>query len=237
MVAVDFTERLVWNGDQFVLDGVPFRAKGTHEPGALNTADGFLLYKSRHLIEEFGRFWCTRPEFEATNVLELGVWEGGGTVFWFEWLQPDKHVAVDALEREDSPHFRRYVDGRGLNDRIRTYWGVDQADGEKLREIVGLEFSGPLDLVIDDASHELERTCASWATLFPLLRQGGLYVIEDWKWGLVSAFAQDPANTWAATRTAPTSLVVDLVEQIGSGDRADIASLTVFRNFVVIEKR
>ena len=59
MVAVDFTERLVWNGDQFVLDGVPFRAKGTHEPGALNTADGFLLYKSRHLIEE--SCWFVNP--------------------------------------------------------------------------------------------------------------------------------------------------------------------------------
>jgi hypothetical protein len=237
VVAVDFTERLAWRGDEFVLDGVRFRAKGVHEPGALNSANGFLLYKSRHLIEEFGRFWSIRPGFKATNVFELGVWEGGGTVFWFEWLQPDKHVAVDALEREDSPHFRRYVDERGLNDRIRTYWGIDQADSEKLLQIAAVEFSGPLDLVIDDASHELERTRASFDTLFPLLRPGGLYVIEDWNWGLVPAFAQDPANTWAATRTAPTPMVVELVEQVGGSDRGDIACLTVFRNFVVIEKR
>jgi cephalosporin hydroxylase len=238
VVAVNFTERLAWKGDEFMLDGIRFCAKGAHEPGALNAADGFLLYKSRHLIEEFGRFWLTRPGFKATNVFELGVWEGGGTVFWFEWLQPDKHVAVDALQREDSPHFRRYVDERGLDDRIRTYWGIDQADSEKLRQIAALEFSGqPLDLVIDDASHELERTRASYETLFPLLRQGGLYVIEDWNWGLVSAFAQDPANTWAATRTPPTSMIVELVEEVGGGGKADVTCLTVFRNFVVIEKR
>lgn len=38
----------------------------------------------------------------------------------------------------------------------------------------------PLDLVIDDASHLLNETRASFETLFPLLGPGGLYVIEDW---------------------------------------------------------
>ena len=50
-----------------------------------------------------------------------------------------------------------------------------------MRGIVDEEFDGaPLDLVIDDASHRLEPTRASFDMLFPRLRPGGLYIIEDW---------------------------------------------------------
>jgi hypothetical protein len=47
---------------------------------------------------------------------------------------------------------------------------------------VAHEFSAPLDLVIDDASHIYGPTKASFQALFPLLRPGGLYLIEDWAW-------------------------------------------------------
>jgi hypothetical protein len=37
-----------------------------------------------------------------------------------------------------------------------------------------------LDLVVDDCSHKYEQTKASFNVLFPRLRPGGLYLIEDW---------------------------------------------------------
>ncbi len=37
-----------------------------------------------------------------------------------------------------------------------------------------------INLVIDDASHLYQETKVSFETLFPLLRPGRLYVIEDW---------------------------------------------------------
>ena len=52
-----------------------------------------------------------------------------------------------------------------------------------LASIVAKEFEGePIDLVIDDASHLLEPTRASFEVLFPRLRTDGLFVIEDWAW-------------------------------------------------------
>ena len=62
-----------------------------------------------------------------------------------------------------------------------AYYGIDQADATALRGIVTDEFADePLDLVIDDASHVLDPTRASFNVLFPLLRPGGVYVVEDW---------------------------------------------------------
>ena len=64
----------------------------------------------------------------------------------------------------------------------RTHWRTDQRDRDKLEAIVAAEFDGPLDLVLDDASHLFVPTRTSFELLFPRLAPGGLYVIEDWAW-------------------------------------------------------
>ena len=76
-----------------------------------------------------------------------------------------------------------YVEKHGLHDVLRPHHGVDQADRKRLASIVDEEFSGaPLDLVIDDASHVYPESRASFETLFPRLRPGGLFLLEDWRW-------------------------------------------------------
>jgi len=58
---------------------------------------------------------------------------------------------------------------------------VDQADRAKVTAILAEEIAGrSIDLVVDDASHQFAATLASFEMLFPRLRPGGLYVIEDW---------------------------------------------------------
>ncbi len=50
-----------------------------------------------------------------------------------------------------------------------------------VRQIIDDEFgSEPLDLVTDDASHLLDLTRISFETLFPRIRPGGVFIIEDW---------------------------------------------------------
>jgi hypothetical protein len=61
------------------------------------------------------------------------------------------------------------------------YYGTDQSDQGRLASILDDEFGDqPLGLVVDDASHRLNETRASFEALFPRLRPGGLFVIEDW---------------------------------------------------------
>jgi predicted O-methyltransferase YrrM len=186
-----------------------------------------LLHKSAYVVQRLDAFFSAR-EFEPSNVFELGMWDGGSTAFWFEYFQPQKHVAVDRLEREDSAYFKSYVSRRGLEDRLKTYWGVDQADGNRLLEIVNAEFPrGRLDLVLDDASHELEATRRSFETLFPLLRPGGIYLIEDWSWELL-----DRPSAGRTTKGL-VELVHDLVKLTGTGM---IRTLTAELTFVAAER-
>lgn len=93
------------------------------------------------------------------------------------------------------------------------------------------EFTGPIDIVIDDASHLYGPTKRSFETLFPELRPGGLYIIEDWAWAHWPSYWQ----TLASQKTSLSQLVVDLIAAVGTS-RDWISRVTVFQGFAVIER-
>jgi len=223
-------ERLAWHKDRMVLDDLVFRLQHYLSDDWELGEDCFVFYKIKKLIDQYERFFAARGTASPQNVFELGLWDGGSLAFWFQLFQPKKHVGIDLRRRSDSKYFQRYVSSRGLQRRITTRWGVDQADAKTLREIIGHEFDGALDLVIDDASHLYEPTRASFECLFPLLRPGGLYIIEDWAWGHWPEF-----HATMSKETPLTGLVFELVEATGSS--ATLArSLTIYEGFVVVER-
>jgi len=222
-------EKLNWEPDRMLLDDLVFRLEHSAN-GNWDLGDNcFRFYKTKGLIEQYKKYWSLINDFVPKNVFELGVWDGGSAAFWFEHLHPDKHVAIDLQSRENSAYFQRYVISRGLAQRIKIYWGVNQADGQSIKDIVKTEFSGPLDLIIDDASHLYIPTKASFEILFPLLRPKGIYIIEDWAWahwqGLQIGSGDDEL----------TNLVCELVEATGSSTEL-IASLIIFQGFIVVER-
>jgi hypothetical protein len=226
-------EQLIWRDDRMLLGDLVFRLQHTKSDAWELGDQCFIFYKIKPLVDQYERFWSARPDFLPHHVFELGMWDGGSVAFWFELFQPRKHVGLDFAQRGDSPYFRRYVASRGLDQRIATCWGVDQADAARIQAIVRKEFDGPLDLILDDASHMYGPTKASFETLFPLLRPGGLYIIEDWAWAHWKEF-QTPNHPWAA-EPALTRLIFELIAAAGSSAEV-IASLEVFQGFVAIER-
>ena len=158
---------------------------------------------------------------------------------------PRRFVGVDLQNREDSAYFRRWKASRGLDDCIKTYWRTNQTDATKLNNIVREDLEGHLDLVIDDASHLYTETKRSFEVLFPLLRTGGLYVIEDWSWGCCPYLPMDftlPHGTElprliAELSEAPGSIARSLpVGGVTAPMRPLIAMMEVFPDFVVLER-
>ncbi len=124
-------------------------------------------------------------------MVALGVWEGG-TILCFEAFQPDKHVAIDVFDRADSSLFKSYIAERRVADRLKTLGYTPGGSRHDPQHSAPRVLAEPIDVVIDDASHLYEPTRASFETLFPLLRPGGLYLIEDWQWSYYTDF-QPPA--------------------------------------------
>jgi predicted O-methyltransferase YrrM len=163
----------IFSGETYQIDDVEFVCRYAPE----STSNRFFIVKPPDFVEYFMDF-CRR--FEGGRIFELGIAEGGSTAMVALTASPRKLVAVD-LEPEPLAALAEFAEQRGLQDVVRPYYGVDQADRERLRAIVDDEFGGePIDWVLDDASHQLEPTRASFEALFPRLRPGGLYTIEDW---------------------------------------------------------
>ena len=63
-----------------------------------------------------------------------------------------------------------------LGKRIKVFQG-DQRDAAFLNDLV--DKIGEVDIIIDDASHLNDHTIRTFEILFPRLKDGGIYVIED----------------------------------------------------------
>lgn len=241
-------ERLEWQDDHFMIDELVFYLKRPDHLAADRDRDWFVLDKPTRLLDQYRALWPRISANAIQNLLELGIYDGGSIVFWFELLAPVKYVALDLAPWGDIDYFRRYLESRNLGSRIKTYWQTDQGDREGLRTICQDEFDGPLDLVVDDASHLYAPTRASFETLFPLLRPGGLFIIEDWSWG---CWPNLPKLSHPDGTELP-QLVHQLTDAAGSMQRflkqgvpgeshlwalqPLIASVTVYPDIVVVER-
>ncbi len=226
-------DRLIWMNDRMLLDDLVFRLEYFRSDNWDGGDDYIGFYKTKDLVEQYQIFFSHYPIFHPHYVFELGIFDGGSTVFWYELFKPNKLIAIDILERTDSPYFCKYVKSHGLSEQIKTYWKTDQNDKERLHSIFTTEFPENLDLVIDDASHMYEPTRSSFEAIFPLCNPGGLYIIEDWAWGHWPDFIK-PDHPWANCEVL-TRLVSELVEAAGTSPLL-ISSMVVNQGFVVIER-
>jgi predicted O-methyltransferase YrrM len=209
---------LDWRSDKrLLLDGTEFALAPTGINGARAAVDAgaLLLRKARWQIERYARLGVPAN----ANVCELGIFEGGSTALLALLFRPARIMAIDLTERRTAA-LDEFISARRLGDVVHAHYGIDQADSARLESLLAEEFgSAPLDLVIDDASHLLAPTTASFNMLFPRLRPGGLFVLEDWSWqhfrdeAIEAALRADPTLVQQpAAQEAPLSrLVIELV--------------------------
>lgn len=167
---IDFLdEKHLQVGDEVFAFGYPFPFEES-----LTTPP---ILKPRELITQLESLLLkVSPE----RIIELGVNRGGSTALIASLVCPERMVAID-LSAEPSLELRRFLYERYLTNKITTHYGIDQADTATLADILDNAFGGaPIDFVIDDASHHYSPTRRSFELIFPRLRTGGLFVIEDW---------------------------------------------------------
>lgn len=214
------------NGSSFEIGGYTITSDYAFGGSKLKSSDrNFLIMKTGNFFDHY-----TVLESEGfKKVLELGVYQGGSFVFLDQFLKPEKFSAVE-LSDVPIPALDKYISENA--GRTKLYYGTSQDDVDRLNKIVDDDFGGTLDLVVDDASHLYQQTRTSFATLFPRLRPGGLYIIEDWSWSFEAAY-QDPGNGWF-DQAAPINLIIDLCEDMAM--RRSIQNVHIERELIKIKK-
>jgi predicted O-methyltransferase YrrM len=207
------------------------------------------LRKNRRITN---RYLELAEEFQHCRMVEIGVDQGGSTSFFAKLLKPQKLVAIE-LSSEPVKTVTDFLSAHDPEGRIEIHWGVDQADRVVVPHLLDSAFgSQALDFIVDDASHMLSPSTATFEMLFPRLRPGGLYVLEDWSGdhlderGIVTAIMNDVDGEilrrfQAAVMKNPTQkrpmsvLICQLV--VASGRNPDwISELRIFGGFCEIRR-
>ena len=215
------------------LDDLKVRCKGatlrvtpgldTHQP------DGeTILFKDPAFL---GAYLELLKGLDIKNMVEVGIYHGGSAIFFWNLLKPAQLCCIEIAA--GAPRLTGYIEAQHLHDSIGTYFGTDQSDRPRLKEILHEQFGSEfIDLVIDDASHQYGLSLATFEVMFPRLRPGALYVLEDWKVHL--AFPAHGRNP-DADEPMLHRLVQELVD-VSIVSRETISDVAIHHNFAVFTR-
>jgi SAM-dependent methyltransferase len=118
---------------------------------------GYLEVYDRHL---------SRFRDSKVRVLELGVFKGASLRMWRDYFPRGQVIGCD-LHPDRRDH---------AGDRIAIEIG-DCGSAAFLENVA--RSHGPFDVIVDDASHIWRHQQIAFETLFPHLKPGGIFIIED----------------------------------------------------------
>ena len=200
------------------------------------------------IYESFFRSFHDRP----IGLFEVGVFNGESTKVLSRYFPDSKIVGID--------HALRDIDLTGF-DNIQLFQG-DQSSEEFMAGLAREHFPTGIDIVIDDASHIGSLSKRTFEILFPLVKPGGIYVIEDWGTGYWSDWPDGSVYETYDTRVfhsgeflkripshdfGMVGFVKHVVDMVGMSDNrptftskqnvtSQISGMHIFPGTVVLEK-
>lgn len=122
--------------------------------------------KGHNYCQYYDMFFSNMREW-PNNLLEIGIDKGDSIKMWQEYFPITAIHGIDI--RGD---YEYLYDGRTLTHI------VDQSNKGELI-LFAEQYPNYFNIVIDDGSHQSADMVLTFETLFPYLRSGGYYIIED----------------------------------------------------------
>jgi hypothetical protein len=117
----------------------------------------------------FYESWFLKIKETTTHICEIGVELGKSLKVHQDYFQ---NAQIFGLDVENKSEYD--------TDRIKTFI-LDQSNSDNLDSFVSFCNSSNIkfDFILDDGSHDVEHQQLTFGKLFPLVKSGGLYIIED----------------------------------------------------------
>ena len=175
-------------------------------------------------------------KFKRIKLLEIGVggyknpYKGGGSLrMWKKYFPFGKIFAIDIYDKSN-------IQER----RIKIYQG-SQVDKPFLEKI--LNEIGTPEIIVDDGSHLNEHVIESFKILFPRLKSGGVYCVEDTQTSYQESFNGDSKNldnsltmmNYFKTLSDSVNITEFNTENVSLRD--DIKSIHFYHSLIFIHKK
>jgi hypothetical protein len=148
-----------------------FRMFLEHNAGDLHKWHHYFSIYERHFARFRGR---------PISLLEIGVAKGGSLALWRRYFGPS--AVITGIDVD--PSCAQYTNG------LTEVFIGNQVDTGFLASVAAKR--GPFDIVIDDGGHTMRQQITSYETLFPHVKERGVYLVEDLHTSLWSSFLDHP---------------------------------------------
>lgn len=150
----------------------------------------------------YDRFFSALRDMPGVKLLEIGIYDGASIRTWEDYFPHASIVGAD-------------IDPRTLESAsARTT--VEIIDQSNIADLTRLATThGPFDVVLDDGSHHWDHQITSFRTLYPFVKPGGYYVMED-----IDTSYGSYAETFKVTGPIPAAKYLHLLLDYLVGDAA-----------------
>jgi len=160
---------------------------------------------------------------KAIRFVEIGVGGGESIRTWLDYFYKAHVIGIDNVRdtnifNQPGKPFKRY-----------TFVYGDQTD-ETFWKCFAVDYGRDFDIIVDDGAHMNDATVISFNGLWPLLRSGGLYCIED----LATAYGGDPVFV---KNGFPQQInwLREMVDEMNQG-RGDVSSIYFSKELAILRK-
>src|SRR5688572_29974797 len=128
--------------------------------------DDRLIHKWNHYFDIYERYLASYKG-KPVNILEIGISHGGSLQMWRKYFGPQANIfAIDV-----NPECKKFED-----TGIKIFIGSQEDESF----LASLKPELPaIDILIDDGGHTMNQQRVSFHHLFPLVKDGGIYIVED----------------------------------------------------------
>jgi 23S rRNA U2552 (ribose-2'-O)-methylase RlmE/FtsJ len=125
-----------------------------------------LIHKWAHYFEIYHRHFHSFRGRQITLV-EFGVYRGGSLQMWKHYFGAKARIIGVDID----PDCKEFEE-----PQIEIHIG-DQANSDFLSQL--RHAVGPIDILIDDGGHTMTQQITTFKEMFPTIRLGGIYLVED----------------------------------------------------------
>lgn len=116
--------------------------------------------------EIYARYFAPLKD-KPIKFLEIGIWKGYSVKLWEEYFKNADLYFFDVTFSQIEYYSQR-----------SHYLLANQDNAQDLQNAMA-KTGGDFDVIIDDGGHTMNQQIVSFQTLFPYVKKGGMYIIED----------------------------------------------------------
>jgi cephalosporin hydroxylase len=159
---------------------------------------------------------------DTLNILEIGLGDAAGSAFLWAEVFPNAQIYMADYDHNKINRFMPQVP-----KNVHMIY-ADQSNRNSLNNLSS-QIPNNMDIIIDDGSHKNDHIILSFDVLFPKLKDGGVYIIED------------TYQSYTESGETPIMFFKDIIDRINDylSDKKDIYginSIHFYRNLILVFK-